>query len=217
MTPEIIKIAKILRDYHHMHHIIQPSDIIMVLWSNDLRVVDRAVELLKAWYSDRVLFSGGLGRLTDTDVLFQWMTEADLFAKIAIEKGIDKDKILIENKSTNTWENIQLSYAILQKYDIKSIILIQKPYMERRTFATFSQQRPDKTTSFIVTSPQLLFEEYPTERLSYELLINMMVWDLQRIIEYPALWFQIYQEVPEKVMNAYYRLIDMWFTEKMIS
>ncbi len=216
MTPEILQLAQVLRDYHHINHKIIPSDIIMVLWSNDLRVVDRWVELLKAWYADKILFSGGVWRLTNSDIFFQWSTEAELFAKIAIEQGISEDKIIIENQSTNTGENIQFSYKILRDKNIKSVILIQKPYMERRTFATFAKQWPDETTQFIVTSPQLSFEEYPTNRLSYNLLISMMVWDLQRIIEYPALWFQIYQEVSEDVMNAYHRLIELGFTDRMI-
>lgn len=216
MNSDILSLANILREYHQVHHLLEPSDIIMVLGTNDLRVVQRGVDLLKAGYAEKILFSGGIGRLTDHDIFFQGTTEAELFAQIAINQGVSENKIIIENKSTNTGENIQFSYQILQDKNIKSVILIQKPYMERRALATFEQQRPDTTTRVLVTSPQILFDDYPTDRLSIDLVIHMMVGDLQRIIEYPGLWFQSYQEVPSHVMLAYQNLIDLWFTEKMI-
>ena len=42
--------------------------------------------------------------------------------------------------------------------DPASFILVQKPYMERRTFATFSKVWPDKR--IMVTSPRLSLDEY---------------------------------------------------------
>ena len=42
--------------------------------------------------------------------------------------------------------------------DPRSFILVQKPYMERRTFATFMKVWPEKR--IVVTSPQVSFDEY---------------------------------------------------------
>ena len=51
----------------------------------------------------------------------------------------------------------------LLSFPKKKIILVQKPFMERRTLATFLKQWPeiDKTFDRIaVTSPQIYFMDY---------------------------------------------------------
>ena len=85
--------------------------------------------------------------------------------------------------------------------------------MERRTLATFAKQWPWSTISFCITSPQISFENYPNEEIPMEKVINIIVWDLLRIIEYPKRGFQTYQEVPENVLQAYKRLVELWFTK----
>jgi hypothetical protein len=63
-------------------------------------------------YSKLILFSGGLNFFTRT--IFS-KSEAEEFAKVAIEEGVDPDKILIESKSKNTGENIQFSKILLNE------------------------------------------------------------------------------------------------------
>jgi hypothetical protein len=41
MNNEVIDLAKIVWDYHHMNQKLEKSDIIMVLGSHDTRVADR--------------------------------------------------------------------------------------------------------------------------------------------------------------------------------
>ncbi len=209
-------LAQIIWDYHHINHIICKSDIILVLWSHDIRVVDRAVELYKQWYSKRMLFSWWIGRLTDTLDLFRWSTEAEVFRKRAIELWIPAKDILTETKSTNTWENIKFSYEILKKFDIQSIIIVQKPYMERRVLATFLAQYPNKNTKFFVTSPNISLLEYPNSEIGLDEVINIMIWDLQRIIEYPKKGYQVEQNIPKNVLEAYEKLIKYWYTSHII-
>lgn len=96
------------------------------------------------------------------------------------------EHILVENTSISTGHNIQNSYELIKDAHIKSIILVQKPYMERRTYATFMKQWPGETIDVCVTSPHISFADYPTPDLPLEKVINLMVGDLQRIIDYPA-------------------------------
>jgi hypothetical protein len=76
------------------------------------------------------------------------------------------------------------------------------------------KQWPDM--DFIVTSPPILFEDYPNEERSKDYLINMMVRDLQRIKEYPAKGFQIKQEIPDEVWSAYEKLVRQGYTTHLI-
>jgi uncharacterized SAM-binding protein YcdF (DUF218 family) len=98
--------------------------------------------------------------------------------------------------------------------DPESFIVVQKPYMERRSFATFRKHWPDK--KLIVTSPQIPFEQYPTKDIPLERVINIMVGDLQRIKIYAEKGFQVYQEIPAYVWNAYKQLVGMGFERQLI-
>jgi uncharacterized SAM-binding protein YcdF (DUF218 family) len=210
---ETLQLAKKLWDYHHMQHTLEKSDTILVLGSHDLRVADRAAELYFEGWAPMIIFSGGLGNFTKE----MWTeTEADQFAAIAVKSGVPRESILVENKSTNTGENILFTQKLLaeKNLDLYSFIVVQKPYMERRSYATFKKHWPDK--KLIVTSPRISFEDYPTEEIPLERVINIMVGDLQRIMIYPQKGFQIYQEVPPDVLNAYEKLINSGFNKHMM-
>ena len=212
INTEAIILAKKLWDYHHMQHTLEKSDCILVLGSHDLRVAERAAELYLEGWAPLLIFSGGLGNFTKD----AWTEpEADQFARIAINKGVPSQAILIENKSTNTGENILFTQQLFQQKNIdpQSFIVVQKPYMERRSYATFKKHWPEK--KLMVTSPAILFEEYPTEEIPLERVINIMVGDLQRISIYPAKGFQIAQEIPDDVWQAYERLIELGFDKHL--
>ena len=85
--------------------------------------------------------------------------------------------------------------------------------MERRSYATFKKHWPEK--ELLVTSPQLSFEEYPTEDITMEKVINIMVGDLQRIKYYPAKGFQITQEIPDDIWQLYEKLIAKGFDKHL--
>ena len=205
--------AKKLWDYHHMHHGVEKADCILVLGSHDLRVAERAAELYMEGWAPVIIFSGGLGNFTKE----MWTeTEADLFAAIAINMGVPKKDILIENKSTNTGENILFTQKLLMQENFypESFIVVQKPYMERRSYATFKKHWPDK--KLMVTSPRISFENYPTEEISLKKVINIMVGDLQRIKFYPEKGFQVSQEIPEDVWEAYEQLVEAGFDNHLM-
>ena len=213
LTKEILTLAKKLWDYHHMNHNLQKSDCILVLGSHDLRVAERGADLYLEGWAPILILSGGLGNLTKD----MWdETEAEKFAAIALDKGVPAEAIFIENKSTNTGENILFTRELLKKrnLDPRTFLLVQKPYMERRTFATFRKNWPEK--KLIVTSPQITFEEYPTTEITLEKVINIMVGDLQRIKVYPDKGFQVFQEIPAEVWEAYEQLIGLGFNNHLI-
>lgn len=210
---EIDALAKTIWDYHHMNHQLKKADCIFVLGSLDTRVAEYAADLFLQGLAPYIIFSGGLGSLT-TNIFKK--PEAQIFADIAITKGVPEDKIIIENKSTNTGENVLFTKEILKQrgLDLHSFILVQKPYMERRTYATFKKIWPEK--EFIVTSPQINFEDYPNNEISNKMVINIMVGDLQRIKVYPERGFQISQEIPKNVWEAYEKLVKCGFISHLI-
>jgi uncharacterized SAM-binding protein YcdF (DUF218 family) len=208
-----VALAKKIWDYHHVNHTLEKADCILVLGSHDLRVPERGAELYLRGFAPLLIMSGGLGNFTQG----MWNEkEADKFAAIAIKMGVPAEAILIENMSTNTGENIKFTQRLLEEKGIypQSFIVVQKPYMERRSYATFRQHWPDK--KLMVTSPQISFEDYPNEEIPLERVIHIMVGDLQRIKEYPAKGFQVYQEIPGDVWDAYQRLIAAGYDKHLM-
>lgn len=207
------ELAKILWEYNNLKQSLQKSDVILVLGSNDIRVAQRGAELFLQGYAPLIIFSGGFGVLTNH--LYD-KPEAEIFADEAMKLGVPKKKILIENKSTNTGENIIFTKKLIEDrgLGVDSFIVVQKPYMLRRAYATFKKQWPEK--EFTVTGPQISYEKYPNETISKDLLINIMVGDTQRIKVYPEKGFQIPQEMPSEVWTAYIELVKKGFTKHII-
>ncbi|MDQ6813354.1 MAG: YdcF family protein [Bacteroidota bacterium] len=213
ITQEVLSLAQTVWDYHHINNSLEKSDCILVLGSHDVRVAHRGAEIFLGGWAPLLIFSGGLGRLTED----MWTeTEADKFAAIAVETGVPKEAILIENRSTNTGENILFTQQLLHKNHLnpKSFIVVQKPYMERRSYATFKKHWPDK--KLIVTSPQISFQDYPNKEIGLDQVIHIMLGDLQRIKLYAEKGFQVYQEIPEQVWQAFERLVALGFNEHLV-
>jgi uncharacterized SAM-binding protein YcdF (DUF218 family) len=202
-------LAEKLWHYHKLNQQLEPADVILVLCSHDKKVAERGAELFLDGWAPLLIFSGGLGVITKN---IWHEPEADQFAEIAIGLGVPREKILIENQSTNTGENILFTKRLLAEKQIDPVkfILVQKPYMERRSFATFRKNWPEKDV--LVTSPQVSFDEYLENYVNGELsaddVVSIMVGDLQRIKVYADRGFQIPQEIADDVWAAYEELIS---------
>ncbi|MFZ2072175.1 MAG: YdcF family protein [Minisyncoccia bacterium] len=210
---EIENLAKIIWDYHHLNQKLEKADCILVLGSHDLRIAEHGAKLFLEGWAPLIIFSGGLGHLTKEI----WSeSEADQFARIAINMGVPKEKIIVENKSTNTGENIKFSRELLKEKNIdpKKFIVVQKPYMERRTYATFKKVWPEK--EFVVTSPPISFENYPDKLRTKKDVIEIMVGDLQRIKLYAENGFQIPQKIPVNVWDSFKKLVRAGYTKHLV-
>jgi uncharacterized SAM-binding protein YcdF (DUF218 family) len=90
--------------------------------------------------------------------------------------------------------------------------------MERRSFATFRKFWPEKQV--VVTSPQVSFGDYLSKythsSLSADDVVGIMVGDLQRIRIYPELGYQIAQEIPDDVWDAYEQLVRAGYDKYLI-
>ncbi len=212
MTPRARALAEILWHYHQLHHELSKADVIAVFCSHDKAVAERGAQLFLDGWAPRLVFSGGLGVITR----HLWSEpEADQFASIAVSKGVPPERILVENQSTNTGENVAFTRRLLTSrgLDPHSFIVVQKPYMERRSYATFRKVWPEKQV--IVTSPRVSLDDYlarySNETLTPDDVVSIMVGDLQRIQIYPARGFQIEQEIPPDVWVAYRELVALGY------
>jgi len=205
--------ARVVWDYHHVHQALEKADAIIVLGSHDTRVAERGARLFLAGWAPLLVFSGGLGALTRG----MWSRpEAEVFADVAAGLGVPRERILMESRSTNTGENVDFSRALLAENGIhpKKAIAVQKPYMERRTLATFARRWPE--LGVVVTSPPIDFDAYPTGGIRKDDVIHIMVGDLQRLIVYARRGWSAPQDVPPEVMEAFEQLVAAGYTRRML-
>ncbi len=100
-----LELAKILWDYMHLNMKIHKCDCIIGLGCNDFAVPQKCAELYQKGYANIIIFSGGRGKCTES-----WeKNESEKFYDIAISLGVPKNKIYLENKSTNTGDNFKFT------------------------------------------------------------------------------------------------------------
>jgi uncharacterized SAM-binding protein YcdF (DUF218 family) len=206
ITDEQWRDATIIWHYHQMHHQPRACDVAIGLGSHDLGVPTYAAELYHAGLFPIMVFTGAFPR-----------GEAVHVREHTLNLGVPDTAILVEPAATNTGQNISLSRAALTAAGITvaSVMLIAMPYMQRRAYATCRKLWPE--VQVVCASQPLEFDDYVKTIGDEVLVTNMLVGDLQRIIEYPALGFAIEQEVPEDIHAAYQRLLDQGFTRRLLA
>jgi uncharacterized SAM-binding protein YcdF (DUF218 family) len=212
MDDAICTLAKILWEYLRIDMPLRKAEGILIFCSNDLRVAEYAAALYHRQFAPWICPSGGVGRLT-YDLYHK--PEAEAFADVLRREGVPDSVIFIEDKATNTAENVSFTKRILKENRLadQDLIVLQKPYMERRTLATLTYYWPELNPC--ISSPPISFEDYPFEGFSMEDLIHVLVGDFQRIILYAQLGWQSPQPVPEDVYQAFSQLIKAGYTRQL--
>lgn len=206
--------AKLIWDYHRMQHELQPVDVAIGLGSHDLGVAAHSAGLYHAGLFPILVFTGG--NSPTTAKVFP-RGEAVHFREHAIDLGVPAEAILLEPHATNTGQNITLARETLAAAGVHptTVLLVSKPYMERRSFATARKLWPD--VEILCASEPLEFDDYLKSIGDEKLVLDMLIGDLQRVIEYPKLGFAVEQKVPEDVHAAYESLIRDGFTSRLIA
>lgn len=180
------------------------GDIVLAMGSQDLRVADTAARAFFEGRAKWLVCSGGFGK--DTAALFH-RPEGVLYAERCRGLGVPEERILVEDRASNSGENFQFSRALLERRGIvpRTGIIACKPYMARRALAVAAMQWPEAGWSVARTGVSL--QEYLEQGNELAAVLNLMVGDLQRLRVYAGR-FQAAVEVPEGVWAAYERLAE---------
>ena len=213
---EYLSHLQILWDYLCLHEEPRKADVIVGFGNFNTDIAARAAELYHQGYAPRILFSGGLGRNTKT--LFP-ESEAQRFKRRAMECGVPEEDIILEDKSTNTRENIEFTREKLHELGLphEHILGVHQPFMERRIFSAMGVYWPEQ--SFSVTCPQVTIPEYlkraKEQGMSENASISVIVGDFQRIELYAKLGYQLPQYIPPEAWEAYHALVAMGFDTQL--
>jgi uncharacterized SAM-binding protein YcdF (DUF218 family) len=196
-----------------MGHELRWCPVAIALGSRDLGVAAVAASLFEAGWFSTLVFSGG--NSPSTVAPFP-RGEAVHFREHARSLGVPDEVMLTEPDSTNTGENIEFSRRLLERVGFTggSVLLISKPYMQRRAFATCRKVWPEVEVR--CASDPASLDEYLAKSGNPRYEINMMVGDLQRVLHYPQRGFSIPQHVPPEVVAAAERLVDAGFSDRVL-
>ncbi|MFE2885523.1 YdcF family protein [Streptomyces sp. NPDC059272] len=203
--------ARIIWDFHQMGHELRPCSAAITLGSLDLGVASTTADLYHAGMFPVVVFTGDISEATKERFP---RGEAIHYREHALSLGVPNEAILLEPKATNTGQNIGFSREVLEDAGIAvtTVLLISMPYMQRRAYATTRKMWPEVEP--VCVSQPLSFDEYVSTHDNEKQLIDMLMGDMERIMQYPKRGFAIEQHVPEEVRDAFNRLrthgYDSW-------
>ncbi|MGW1097585.1 YdcF family protein [Streptomyces sp. NPDC002455] len=205
--------ARVLWDYQKMHHELRPCSVLIGLGSHDLGVADTAADLYKRGMAPLIVFTGATSPTTRERMP---RGEAVHYRERSLELGVPSSAVLVESAARNTGENIRLSRVRLEEagVDVSSVLLVSKPYEERRAYATARRIWPE--VEFISASAAVTLAEYVESLQDSRMVLDMLVGSLQRLLIYPEYGFMIREEVPAAVAEAYERLCAKGFTSRLV-
>ncbi|HMS31430.1 MAG TPA: YdcF family protein [Candidatus Saccharibacteria bacterium] len=179
----------------------EQADVIVVGGCLDLGLAERAAELYGFGISKKIICSGyALPGMK--------LSEARMLADHCIELGVPSDQLVLDEDAQNTGQNITHSALLVGRVD--SAVLIHKPYMTRRFFATAKAQWPEPQPNFYVTHEHITFRDYLNKRDACD-TVRTMLGDFKRMDEYVEKGFQIPQSISQKAKHAYKKLVDAGF------
>jgi uncharacterized SAM-binding protein YcdF (DUF218 family) len=197
-----------------MHHEPRPCSVAIALGSHDLGVADTAADMYHLGFAPLIVMTGATSPTTEARMP---RGEAAHYRERALELGVPDSAMLVEPHACNTGENITNSRELLESANVEvtSVLLISKPYEERRAYATARKLWP--SVELICASTPMAFDEYVATIQDEHPVIDMMVGALQRLLIYPKLELTISQGVADEVDAAYQRLLNGGFTSRLVS
>lgn len=201
--------------YNQMNHDVRPVDVGIGLGSHDPDVATHTAKLYKEGIFPLIVFTGANASTT----IEQFPRgEAIHYREQALTLGVPDHVILVEPAATNTGENIEFTRALLHEHGllhpIRSIMLISRPYQQRRSYAVARKRWPG--VEVVCSSLPLPLDEYIENIGDADRVVDMLVGDTQRIWVYAGKGWAIEQGVPAEVSEAYNRLVEAGFTSRLL-
>ncbi|MFB8102611.1 YdcF family protein [Streptomyces sp. NPDC056007] len=205
--------AQRLWDFQLMNQEPRPCDVAVGLGSHDLGVADRTAALFHEGLAPLIVFTGATSPTTRSKMP---RGEAEHYRERAIELGVPASSILVESRARNTGQNMTFTRDLLDSHgvEVKSVLLVSKPYEERRANATARKLWPG--VDVVSASTPMTFTEYVDSIQDAHLVIDMLVGAQQRLLIYPREGFMVEVDVPEDVTAAYERLSAEGFTSRLV-
>jgi uncharacterized SAM-binding protein YcdF (DUF218 family) len=171
-----------------------------------MKIPRRCHELYRRGQAPLIVFSGGMGAGT-ADL---GRAEARAFLdEVRAIGGVPEDDMLFEDQSTNTGENVEATTRLLEEVGrplgsedgIRTALIVANAYRQRRVDLTCRLHHPG--VSWVNAPPVTSFDEEAEMYASKgQDLVPLLVGEIRRLIDYPALGFCLPSDVPPEVLAA---------------
>ncbi len=198
-------------DYLYMRDDKQRADAILGFGHFDMKIPRTCGKLYEEGYAPKVIFTGGVGAGTaDLKKKEAQVFRDELYAHFP---DIPEEDILIEDRSTNTGQNIYfLKEMAFHKWPehnfskgISSVMLVCNAARQRRTWLTWRKILPE--VHAINCPPETTYDqEKELFRSKGRALESLLLGEMERILDYPDKDFIVEEKIPEDVYNAYQML-----------
>lgn len=211
----VLKKSEQLWNYLRLQQKLENSDCILVFGGHDPSVAIHAAELYREKWAKKVIVSGGVVHPAHYYGLTEPLIEAEALKIILKKEGVIESDILLECKAKNTSENFWFTNDLIERENLnfQTFILVQKPYTERRTYLTGLNRWPNK--KIIISSINQSFKEYINGGIEIKKIIDMMVGEIYRILEYPKLGYFERQIIPDDILEAYNYLVACGYDSRI--
>lgn len=123
--------------------------------------VQYAVELFNKGYAKYLLFSSGYTRT---------FHEPMVMKALAIALGVPGEKIFLEDKARNTYENVKFSKLILEKNNWSDTLLVSSPYHMLRVSLVFGKMARDIKVVFVPVLNNSFYSHPERDRIGRRIL-----------------------------------------------
>lgn len=136
---------KKITNYIFLDSQLHKTDLAIVFGTRHEEALKKVFQLYQEGLVQKILLSGGINRITGQN-------EAEQMAGDLIAMGAKKEDLILEDKSTNSLENVLFSKKKIEQeigfLKIKKIIAVVKHYHSRRALMTLKKHFP-KTVELI--------------------------------------------------------------------
>jgi glycosyltransferase involved in cell wall biosynthesis/uncharacterized SAM-binding protein YcdF (DUF218 family) len=186
MGEDFRTVAKRAWEYLRINDTLEKADVLFVMGSPSLAVVDKAVELYQAGFAKKIAFISGRGTFSN----HAWgMDEYRKYHEEFLKKGIPESALLYGIGTTNTLEEVKAAIPFLREkgMDPRKMILVSIPVHQRRAYATFAKQFPG--IQYINCPAEVPFADTPE-------FFERIVLEVDRLVAYGAKGDMVEQDVP---------------------
>lgn len=212
--PEIAHAVEVLWNYHRLDNGTDTrTDVGIGLGSHDLSVATTTAELYHRGLFPLIVFTGA-NAPTTVDRFPRG--EAVHYREHAIELGVPANAILVEDRATNTGENITFTRDLLAAtgHQVHTVTLISRPYQQRRARATCRKLWPEVEP--VTAGAQMSLRDYVANIGDEHRVISMLVGDTQRIEVYAAQGYAAAEPMPAEIRGAMTLLADRGYTDRLL-
>jgi hypothetical protein len=195
-----------------MHHELHPVDVGIGLGSHDPTVPEVTVDLFNQGMFPYIVFTGANA---PTTIERYPRGEAVHYGEYAVERGVPNHLVLLEKSARYTAENITFTRAMLaaEGRHPASVILISRPYQQRRAFAICQKLWPEVVP--LCASTPLTFRKYVNVIGDVDRVVNMMVGDFARLTTDADRGIAAPMTIPNRLQSSFDRLRKAGFSARL--